>query len=284
MRVFCIALGALVAAATGAVARADVHETFVTTPFDPATPRWCERYHHGHWVARSIRLTRSRPVRSECAAGGKRTRLSCAEPGCDGCGYGTESPCAKVGDPRGNAVVQTVRDHTGLRRSVAARFRIEGQLPLAGSHLALYVALHPHCHTTAQAILVPDRPGTYHLNVAAFNQFIGGDRGRYRGCLADPMSEISAPIASDIRLDVGVSYEWVLWAELDASGHIVATSAVSDEDGTVLGTGHYTFRSAEATSWFGVAGAAARYGFGAQFGSAPGAPAVRLLRFDGVSR
>lgn len=284
MRVFCIALGAVVAAATGAIAGADVHETFVTTPFDPAAPRWCERYHHGHWGSRSIRLTPSRPATSECEAGGKRRRLSCTEPGCDACGRRAKSPCAKVGDPRGNAVVQTVDDHPGSRRAVAARFRIERQLPLADSHLAMYVALHPHCHTTAQALLVPDRPGTYHLNVAAFNQFIGGDRALYRACLADPMSEMSAPLATDIQLDVGASYEWTLWAELDANGHIVATSAVSDANGTVLGTGHYTFGTATATSWFGVAGAAARFGFGAQLGGAPGAPAVRLLRFDGVSR
>jgi hypothetical protein len=283
MRVFPIFFGAL-AAATVAVARADVHEAFLTTPFDRALPRWCERYHHGHWIGASLRLTRSRRVVSECAAGGRQTSLSCTDPGCDSCAKRARSPCAKVGDRRGNAVVQTARDHPGRRRAVTALFRIERQLGLGDSHLALYAALHPHCHTTAQAILVPDRPGRYHLNVAAFNQFIGGNRRRYRICLTDPMNEISPPLASEIRLDEDVPYEWTLWAELDANGRIVATSTVTDEAGNVLGTGHHGFRSATATSWFGVAEAAARYGFGAQFGSAPGRPAVRLLRFDGVSR
>jgi hypothetical protein len=180
-----------------------------------------------------------------------------------------------------------MHDDPGTRRTVTARFRIERQLPLADSHLAVYAALHPHCHTTAQAILVPDRPGVYHLNVAAFNAFIGGDRERYRVCLGNPMNEISAPLATDIVLGEGASYAWTLATELDARGHIVATSTVAAEDGTILGVGHHVFTSTVATSWFGVAGAAARYGFGAQFGTGPspsgGEPALLLLGFDGES-
>jgi hypothetical protein len=279
-----MSLVAVALAGMPSATRARVNDRFVTTPFDATAPRWCERYHHGHWMSEGgIRFERSGAAASECEAGGPGTSLSCHEPGCDPCGH-VGSPCAKIGDPLGNAVVQTATDDPGVRRSVTARFRIERQLPIGESHLALYAALHPHCHTTAQAILVPDRPGVFHLNVAAFNEFIGGDRRRQRVCLTEPMHEISPPLAVDLRLDEGVRYAWTLTAELDARGHLVAVSTVADQRGNVLGSGRYTFVSAPAVSWFGALGAAARYGFGAQLGAGAGDPAVMLLEFDGASR
>ena len=276
-------LAMVVVTATVAPARSEVHETFTTTPFGPTAPRWCERYHHAHWVGGAVRLTRSRPEASECGVAGDRAARSCREPGCDACGT-AGSPCAKVGDPLGNAVIETVRDDPGIRRTVTARFAIERPLPLAESHLAVYAALHPHCHTTVQAILVPDRPGAYHLNVAAFNQFIGGDRRRYRVCLDHPMHEISPPLARDVVLAEGRPYVWTLTTELDRTGRLVASSTVVDDAGARLASGRYTFTAGDVRGWFGVAGAAARYGFGAQLGRDPADPALRLLRFDAASR
>jgi hypothetical protein len=83
-----------------------------------------------------------------------------------------------------------------------------------------------------------------------------------------------------MRLVVSIT----LTTALDRDGHLVAASVVTDAHGRVLGSGRHTFRSAVATSWFGVAGAAARYGFGAQFGAGAGDPAVLLLRFDAEAR
>ena len=175
-----VVLGAL---AASALAAAGPIETFDESPFAGPTPRWCERYHHAHWVGGAVRFTRSAPLFRECTQGDEDASRSCDEDGCAPCGCCTGSPCAKVGDPNGNAVLMTARDDVGPRRSITVHFALEHRLRPVSSHLGLYAALHPHCHTTVQALLVPDGPGTYHLNLAVLNQYIGGDRARYRDCL-----------------------------------------------------------------------------------------------------
>ena len=271
---------------SGAPARGETlfHDTFETSPFAPRTPRWCERYHHGHWDGSVVRLKASSTDASECAAGeGPLASLSCAEDGCGPCGCCTGSPCSKIGEPQGNAVIQTTADVPGSRRSTTATFAIERQLPVGGTHLGLYAALHPHCHTTVQAILVPDRPGVFHLNVAAFNQFIGGDSAIYRSCLENPLAAISPPLASEIALGEGHTYRWTLEAHLDPAQHVVASTSIEDASGLRLGSGSHTFTEATAGDWFGVAGRGARYAFGAQLSTAAspsgGSPAVLLLDF-----
>ena len=192
-----------------------------------------------------------------------------------------------MGDPLGNAVIQTTADHPGNHRVVTARFRIDRQLPAGESHLALYAALHPHCHTTAQAILVPDRPGVFHLNVAAFNQFIGGDAAVYPECTSDPLATISPLLARDVPLAEGREYRWTLAARLDASGTLVMASKVIAGDGAILASGRYTIAPEGIARWFGVAGKAARFGFGAQFSRQPspsgGEPVLSLLAIRAVA-
>ncbi len=266
------------------------HESFSSSPFDPAAPRWCERYHHGHFADGAVRFHRSAASPDECASGrAERSSLSCATAGCEPCGSGVGSPCAKVGDPWGNAVIMTTADHVGTRRSVAARFEIERQLPVGEAHLGLYAALHPHCHMTVQAMLVPDRPAVYHLNLAAINEEIGGDAEVYRECRRNVVHAISPPLAAGIKLDEGEVYFWTLRVHLDSRQDIVASTSIGDIGGRVLASSRHVFTGAPAAAaWLGVAGQAARYAFGAQLSLAPspsgGEPSVLLLDFAGRAR
>jgi hypothetical protein len=265
-----------------------LHDPFDTTPFDDRNPRWCERYHHGHYRGHAVRLTPSRATDAACTAGeGAGSSSSCVDPGCDACAARAPSPCAKVGDPHGNAVIQTVRDYVGTRRAVTAQFLIERQLPVGESHVAIYAAMHPHCHSTVQAILVPDGVGMYHLNVAVMQHYIGGNRVLYRRCLSDPVERISPPIADHLALVEGHAYRWTLVTVLREDGELVVSSNLETSDGVQLGSGRYRFSDVAVRSWFGVAGGAARYAFGAQFSAADspsgGAPSVLLLSFDGRS-
>jgi hypothetical protein len=274
---------ALLLFATAGVAGPGFDDTFTTTPFDAAAPRWCERYHHGHYVGGAVRFSRSSASGPECRAGGEGTSLSCREEGCDPCACCAGSPCSKVGDPQGNAVIQTAGDHLGVRRSVTAKFQIERQLPVGGAHIGIYVALHPHCHTTVEGLLVPDRPGVYHLNLAASNQYIGGAPGKYRECRENSFAAISQPLASEIALGAGEVYTWRLDARLDAESYVVASSVVQGASGATLASGEYRFTDARADSWFGRAGKGARYAFGAQLAQAAspsgGEPSLLLLEF-----
>jgi hypothetical protein len=263
--------------ASGASVRRDA---FATSPFEAASPRWCERYHHAHYTDGVVRFTRSSDAPPECSRGeATREAHSCTEIGCGACAR-DGSPCAKIGDPNGNAILETARDEPGSKRSIIAEFEVERQLPVGGTHIGIYVALHAHCHTTVQGLLVPDRPGVYHLNLAAFNQYIGGDEDAYRRCREKPLAEISPPLAEEIEIPEGRRTTWTLQARLDAAGHVIASSAVRDSGGVLLGAGRHTFAQAVATSWFGVAGGASRYAFGAQLGTGPspsgGEPAVLL--------
>ena len=257
-------------------------DRFAVSPFEASKPRWCERYHHAHWTAGAIHFRPSGRAAAECTASdGPLSSLSCNDPGCDPCSAKSGSRCSKIGDPRGNAILQTARDAPGQRRSIRATFVIERQLPIGGSHLGLYVAIHPRCHTTLQAILVPDRPGVYHLNVAAFNQPIGDGGELDPSCREHPLEAISPPLADEIALHEGQRYVWTMDGSLDASGHLVASSRIADAGGKVLATGHHVFTEAPAAAWFGVPQRAARYAFGAQFSAAPspsgGVPSLLLV-------
>jgi hypothetical protein len=258
-----------------------LEDDFATSPFDPRHPRWCERYHHGHWEEGVVRLFPSGP--SECEVGPVRAYRSCEEKGCSACDAAGGSPCAKAGDPRGNAVIQTVSDQLGTERVATAIFTIERALPVGGSHLGLYVAFHPHCHGTVQSILVPDGPGVYHLNVAMFNEYIGGDRAAYRSCLRDPVASISPPLAESIELAEGRRYRWTLRASLESAARIVTSSELWDDTGTSLAHAGYVLTGPGLGAWFGAAGGASRFAFGAQFSRTPspsgGSPALRLLEF-----
>jgi len=262
-----------------------LRERFATTPFAADAPRWCERYHHAHFDAGSIRLTRSDTASAdECALGEEAGRaLSCTSPGCDPCGCAPPcSPCAKAADVNGNAVLMTTSDAPGARRVAVATFVIERAMP-AGSHIGLYVALHPHCHTTVQGLLVADGAGEFHLNVAALNEYIGGDSTLYAACREDPFSAISPPLAERIVLREGARYRWRLAARLEPNGHVRVSSTVRPVGGGSVRAGRYVFSPANAARWFGAAGGAARYAFGAQFSRAPspsgGDPVLRLLEF-----
>lgn len=257
-----IVVGALAASALDSPATV---ETFAESPFAGSRPSWCERYHHAHWVGGAIRFTRSAPLFHECTLEGDEKSRSCDEAGCSPCGCCAGSPCAKVGDPHGNAVLMTARDEVGPRRSISARFAVEQRLQPVSSHLGLYAALHPHCHTTVQALLVPDGPATYHLNLAVLNEYIGGDRARYRACLEHPFSEISPALVGDIRLNAAEAYRWTLAVE-PAGDEIAVTSSVETADGNLLAQAEYRFTVPGVRAWLGVAGGAARYGFGVQFG------------------
>lgn len=246
---------------------------------DPA--RWCERYHHAHATSGGILLQRSEHGSDACTSGGGR---SCSAAGCDACDCEPPcSPCAKVGDPQGNAVLMTTFDAVGTEREATARFTIERQLPVDG-HVGLYVAIHPHCHTTVQGLLVADAPGEFHLNVAVINQFIGGRGPGTDLCRIDPVLEISPPLAERIALEEGRSYEWRLTATLSGRERIDVASEVRDAAGERLASARHVFEVPGAWRWFGVAGAAARYAFGAQYTLAPspagGDPALRLSSFS----
>jgi hypothetical protein len=274
----------VVIAASVTSLEARVREDFATTPFDPAAARWCERYHHAHFRDGAIRFEPSTPDASQCDAGRREhTALSCEEAGCGPCSSDGPSPCSKLGDRRGNAVLLTAVDQVGTRRSVTAWFRIERPLVAPETHLGLYAALHPHCHTTTQAILVPDGGDRFHLNLAVFNQFIGGDEERHAVCRRHPHAEITSPLDAEIVLRPGVDYRWVLRTELDARGGIVAETTVTDARGFLLGAGRRGFPEARAEGWFGRPGEAARFAFGGQLGDPGGAASVAsviLLRVD----
>lgn len=265
--------------------RGPLRERFATSPFAASAPRWCERYHHAHFAAPGVRFTRSGPASAaECDAGVAAGRaLSCAMAGCDACDCTPPcSPCAKAGDPNGNAVLMTTSDAPGTRRVAIATFTIEGRMP-AGSHVGLYVALHPHCHTTVQGLLVADAPGRFHLNVAAIDQAIGGKPSLSAGCGVEPFGDVSPPLATDIALREGERYRWRLAASLDGDGRITVATRVSPARGGRSSGGRYRFTPPRAARWFGAAGGASRYGFGAQFTRAAspsgGEPALRLLEF-----
>jgi len=254
---------------------------FQTSPFAGADARWCERYHHAHFSGGEISFVRSERSADACTADDGR---SCVEPGCDPCGCEPPcSPCSKVGDRQGNAIAMTTFDAVGDRRVATARFRIERQLPVQ-AHVGIYVALHPHCHTTVQGLLVADGPGDFHLNVAAFNEFIGGDATLNAACRADTFSEISPPLATRIALVEGRVYTWELSATLvDAQRIEVATAVRDADDDRTLATARHAFTVPGAARWFGVAGGAARYGFGAEYTLAAspsgGEPEIRLTSF-----
>lgn len=256
-------------------------DRFETDPFSGAEARWCERYHHAHLAdGGGISFVRSERSSDACTADGGR---SCVVPGCDPCGCEPPcSPCAKVGDAKGNAIVMTTHDALGDRRVASARFTIVRQMP-PEAHVGIYVALHPHCHTTVQGLLVADRPGEFHLNVAAFNEFIGGDPAQYESCRSDPFAEISPPLAAGLRLDEGRTYEWELSAALVDARRIDVASVLRDENGGTIATATHTFDVAGASRWFGVAGGAARYGFGAEYTRAAspsgGEPELLLTSF-----
>jgi len=172
-RIGCVLAAMLLGVPGNASAASLRRDGFATSPFEATSPRWCERYHHAHYVDGMVRFTRSSDAAAECSRGEVAGEArSCSGIGCDPCGR-EGSPCAKIGDPNGNAVLETTRDEPGSERIIVAEFEVERQLPLDGTHIGIYVALHEHCHTTVQGLLVPDRPGVYHLNLAAFNQFIG---------------------------------------------------------------------------------------------------------------
>lgn len=245
-----------------------------------AAARWCERYHHGHSSEAGILLQRSEGAARACRSGSGR---SCVAAGCDPCGCEPPcSPCAKVADPSGNAVVMTAFDAVGSERAATARFTIVRQLPTQ-AHVGLYVAIHPHCHTTVQGLLVADAPGEFHLNVAAINQFIGGEGQANDLCRVDPFMEISPPLVERIALEEGRSYEWRLTAALSASERIDVISELRDAADRRLASARHVFHVQGAWRWFGVAGAAARYAFGAQYTLAPspsgGEPALLLESF-----
>jgi hypothetical protein len=253
-------------------------DDFATTPFAPGAPRWCERYHHAHFTGGAVRFLPSMSAASECDAGlGARAALSCADDGCAPCSANGPSPCAKIGDRLGNAVLMTAADRVGARRRIAVRFRIERPLLAPETHLALYAALHPHCHTTSQAILVPDGDDRFHLNLAVFNQFIGGDEERYFACRRHPHAEVSPPLADGIVVRTGAEYRWVLRSELDERGGLVLETSISDARGRLLAAGRRHFADAQAWEWFGRARAAARFGFGGQLGDPAGEDEVAAL-------
>jgi hypothetical protein len=259
-------VGALAASALDSPASV---ETFAESPFAGSKPSWCERYHHAHWVGGAIRFTRSARLFHECTPQGDGdSARSCDEAGCSPCGCCAGSPCAKVGDANGNAILMTARDEVGPRRSITVRFALEHRLQLVSSHLGLYAALHPHCHTTVQALLVPDGPDAYHLNLAVLNQYIGGDRARYRACVEHPFAEISPALVGDIRLKEAESYRWTLAVE-PAGGDIAVTSLVETAAGTRLAQAEYRFTVPGVWSWLGIADGASRYAFGVQFGPLP---------------
>lgn len=248
-----------------------LRDDFATTPFAPEAPRWCERYHHAHFVDGGIRFEPSTTHPAECDAGvDAHAALSCVADGCGPCSADALSPCAKIGDRFGNAVLMTTRDRVGPRRSITVRFRIDRPLVAPRTHLGLYAALHPHCHSTVQAILVPDGNERFHLNLAVFNEFIGGDAERYAACRRNSYAEISAPLAHGIVLRTGEDHRWVLRSELDADGGVALETAVSDAHGRLLGAGRRRFPAARAKEWLGEPGAAARFAFGGQLGDAGG--------------
>jgi hypothetical protein len=243
--------------------------------------RWCERYHHAHVTIGGIRVERSERSDDACTSGGGR---SCRDAGCDACLCDPPcSPCAKVADPQGNAVLMTSSDAVGTEREATARFTIERQLPV-DAHVGLYVAIHPHCHTTVQGLLVADAPGEFHLNVAASNQFIGGRGPANDLCRVDPVADISAALAERIALEEGRSYAWRLTAALAERERIDVTTELRDATGRRLASARHVFRVPGAWRWFGVAGGAARYAFGAQYTLAPspsgGDPALLLESFS----
>lgn len=246
-----------------------LRDTFATTPYAPSHPRWCERYHHGHWTGHAIRFTASKSDHAECRLGtDDGSGLGCREAGCDPCDCCRGSPCSKIGDPLGNAVIMTTADFPGTRRTIRARFRIERQLPVGDAHLALYAALHPHCHTTIQAILVPDAPGVFHLNLAAFNAFIGGDRETYGTCTTDRLEHVSTPRGGDFTLDENVDYVWTL-ATVGTGDAVAMRSKVATATGRVVASGRDEILADGIAHWHGTTDGAARFAFGAQFSRAP---------------
>jgi hypothetical protein len=95
--------------------------------------------------------------------------------------------------------------------------------------------------------------------------------------------EISAPLATGIPLLEGRTYTWQLSAELLDAERIDVTTEVRDAADVSLAVARHQFRVRGAARWFGVAGRAARYAFGAQLTLADspsgGEPALFLESF-----
>jgi hypothetical protein len=228
-------------------------DSFATNPYPT---RWCERFHHVHWIGGHMRGFRASD--GVCDAGG------C----CSGCVAG----CSTAPTSGANLAI-TRSNFAGTVRSGAIDFGFPVALnPATGDHIAVFSVVHPNCHTGYEGILAPTTSGTFNLSAGRVSDSTRPE--------CDDHPTVFSGAITGLTVNLAVWPRYRLELSTQPSGPLILAFArlTDNQTGQLLGViGWY---SDYPTSWYNTA--ARGFGFGSVTQVNTATNGVRFENFLGM--
>lgn len=130
-------------------------DSFSTNPYPS---RWCERVHHAHWDSSGGLLsgtngTSCSPSANSCTS---------TTPFCFQCALDGSFGLCAAGNYNGFLAI-TKTSYSGNNRTASAHFAMQSPAftkdpGISAEHAAVFLAVHPHCHTGVQGMVASSSP------------------------------------------------------------------------------------------------------------------------------